>query len=576
MHYSEEDIDGILNGDIYGTILEEDRDIIRDYLYENMKVSAELTVEYRVKNKDGEIIWISSRNTMTEEDNRKIIYGVITDITHEKKIQEELRQIERKNQMLIDFCVDITFEYDIEKDHMSFSEKMISFSGLFNEIDNAKKMLIDEGLVFEGDIPVLENFYHDLFEHDSVTAELRFRHADGSYHWVKLNGSPLKDKDGNTVKLIGVVSDINKEKEVLKHFMVLSQLDMLTNVLNKTSTEKHINECIEVLSDKKHALLMMDIDDFKDINDTFGHIIGDSVLKEFTSNIQRIFRTSDIIGRVGGDEFMVFMRDIKDVHIIEKKCKEILNLFDSGIVENLNNTNLSGSIGIALYPNDGKSYQELYEKADKALYHAKKHGKSQFVYYDQVENKNVTDEQNLDKKDVSVIETVESFEGHLIKYIINQLYTCVDFDKTIQHILSVIGLHMKVSRVYIIEINEDNSELRNTYEWCSPGIRPMKESLQHVTVKERGLLKSTFDNHGLYYLDDIEKLKDNKVYYNYVAGQDIKSLLHCSMVENGEYRGFIGFDECIQNRKWTDKELELFRAIANVITVFLLKYRKDN
>lgn len=576
MKCPEENMEEILSGSIYGTMLEEDRQQVSKYLNENMKVNSELTIEYRVKNYSDEVIWISSRCTMLEEESCQIIYGVITDITHEKKIQEDLRQTERKNQMLIDFCVDITFEYDIEKDYMSFSEKMVTFAGLSTEMKDAKRMLLDEGMIFEEDIPAVKKFYYDLFEKDAAIAEIRFRHLDGSYHWVKLNGSPLKDKDGNVVKLIGVVSDINKEKEALKHFMVLSQLDMLTNVLNKTSTEKHINECIDVLSDKKHALLMMDIDDFKDINDTFGHIIGDSVLKEFTANLQRIFRTSDIIGRVGGDEFMVFMRDIKDVHIIEKKCNEILKLFKGEIMENLDHSSLSGSIGIALYPDDGSNYQDLYEKADKALYHAKKHGKSQYVYFNEIGNTIVKEENVITKKDVSKIDTIETFEGQLIKYVFRELYVSKNIDKTIEQILSVIGVHLKVSRAYIFENNEDDSEITNTYEWCSPGIRQMKDELQHVSIEQRGLLRNKYDDNGVFYLENIEDVKDNPVYYNFVASQDIKSMLHCSMEDNGVYKGFIGFDECTQNRKWTLEELDLLRIIANIITVFLMKYRKEN
>lgn len=126
---------------------------------------------------------------------------------------------------------------------------------------------------------------------------------------------------------------------------------------------------------------MIDVDDFKQVNDTFGHISGDRVLREVTRKISGIFRESDVVGRIGGDEFVVLMKNIQDTEVVTRKAQEIIRIFESCRVGVQKKYCISGSIGIALFPENGTTYKELLGKADQALYFAKAHGKNQFIYF---------------------------------------------------------------------------------------------------------------------------------------------------------------------------------------------------
>ena len=153
----------------------------------------------------------------------------------------------------------------------------------------------------------------------------------------------------------------------------------MTKLLNKGATEKYIAELLELEEQNKEAgaLLIIDLDNFKSINDNLGHSIGDEVLKEIGLILVKNFKGSDILGRIGGDEFMVYMRDIhSSLNALEmgnKLCKETIKEFSEGQLKD----KVSLSIGIAIYPTEGQKFIELYQAADKALYKAKRKGKGQ-------------------------------------------------------------------------------------------------------------------------------------------------------------------------------------------------------
>lgn len=174
----------------------------------------------------------------------------------------------------------------------------------------------------------------------------------------------------------------NKEKSLRRQ----AEMDPLTGVLNRGSAENQICKLVaNNVSNATLALFIIDIDNFKGINDQLGHQEGDLVLKTFACTLRRSFRANDVVGRLGGDEFVVLMRDIQDKKIAVVKGKEICDVV-SNFYCNKNLApalNVSISVGIAICPDDGKSFPELYTCADEALYYIKKHGRNgAFLYED--------------------------------------------------------------------------------------------------------------------------------------------------------------------------------------------------
>ena len=156
----------------------------------------------------------------------------------------------------------------------------------------------------------------------------------------------------------------------------------MTGLSNRKRIEEQIAQALEDDKENGAAFLFIDVDNFKAVNDTLGHMFGDEVLRHVASEIRRKVRTSDIVGRVGGDGFIVFLRNIRSLDTISKKAGEICAAFKSKYSEAIPHGGISCSVGIALYPGDGACYEDLMYKADQALYAAKEKGKNCFAFYD--------------------------------------------------------------------------------------------------------------------------------------------------------------------------------------------------
>lgn len=175
-----------------------------------------------------------------------------------------------------------------------------------------------------------------------------------------------------------------KSKERGKVLEDKADTDLLTELYNKAATERKIKEYIDSNPDSRAMMFILDIDNFKKINDTMGHAFGDTLLKTLGKEIKTEFRTSDIIGRTGGDEFMVFLKDVTDNLIVEREANRITKFFhDFKAGGDYVKYSASASIGAAIFPDDAKNFKDLYMAADQALYKAKKRGKNQLAFYNE-------------------------------------------------------------------------------------------------------------------------------------------------------------------------------------------------
>lgn len=171
----------------------------------------------------------------------------------------------------------------------------------------------------------------------------------------------------------------NEHKKVLEE---KASKDLLTDLSNKASTESQIKEYIETHPDSQGLMFVLDVDNFKKINDTLGHAFGDEVLRELGTRLRGQFRITDIVGRTGGDEFIVFMKDIKDESIFIKEAQRLHQFFGTFQVGEYVKYSPAASIGAAVYPRDGRTFEELYKAADSALYSVKRKGKNSVAFYD--------------------------------------------------------------------------------------------------------------------------------------------------------------------------------------------------
>ena len=180
--------------------------------------------------------------------------------------------------------------------------------------------------------------------------------------------------------MLGYLSDIHKQKEEIQSLKSRMDLDPLTGLLNRTAVKEKAQEWYEGDSGNfVRAMIMLDLDDFKAINDTYGHPCGDQVLMEVANLLRRIFRETDALSRIGGDEFVVLMKNVRNVEDVERKLKKL----SRGGTTLWNGARIPVKFSIGAAVSENGEYEELYRLADEALYDAKYRKKGSYVIMDE-------------------------------------------------------------------------------------------------------------------------------------------------------------------------------------------------
>lgn len=208
--------------------------------------------------------------------------------------------------------------------------------------------------------------------------EYRRLEPEGNYRWVRLVLRTFQELESGDVHLFGYAFDIEKEVRDREQLLKNAQTDLFTGLYNKATTELIIGEEI-----RKGAgiLLLLDVDNFKNINDNYGHMIGDRVLKQISELLTHTFRKFDIIGRTGGDEFTIYIKDTTDLTMAEERVVTLLDSLRGGVICDGKKIVVTISVGIVVVDEKINSFSVAYNRADKALYRVKGTGKNGYYIY---------------------------------------------------------------------------------------------------------------------------------------------------------------------------------------------------
>lgn len=300
----------------------------------------------------------------------------------QKEEEERLRLQQKRYQLIIDKSEEIIYEISLRGEGCLVSDKMQEkFGWTFPEQieDPNVDSLMDIWKVHPEDKEKLRKSLIDMIDENNSTESLiRMRQADGEYIWCKVARFPLLDNDNILVSIVGKIADVDDEVKEKKKLELQSRTDGLTKLLNKKTFKKETELYLEQNKNISVGLIFIDLDHFKEVNDTLGHIVGDKAIKDAAKKLQVIFSNSDLVARFGGDEFCIFVNDISKNSLEDKlgwavdKLKETYT--DGGSI-----VKITASIG-AVYCKDGQmSYQRLLDEADRAVYIAKENGRNQYV-----------------------------------------------------------------------------------------------------------------------------------------------------------------------------------------------------
>ena len=296
---------------------------------------------------------------------------------------------EERYKIAVESANDAIWEIDLVTKDFFCSDKFGDITGCDKDDITSSDDLIK--LVAQDDRNIAENDFNNHINGKTVyyKSSIKLKFDGTTDRWVFIRGKCQRDKKGVAIKILGTITDISAQKDIEAKVNKLRYYDILTDTLNRKSFINTLeNEIIKAKhTDIKHAVLFIDLDNFKEINETLGHDYGDKLLKNVAILFKASIREGDLVSRVGGDEFFILMKNIENNDQISCLCERLQNLLKSDVNVGDKQVYTSASIGITVLPDDGDQTSILLKNADTALYSAKCNGKARYSFF----NKSMSD-----------------------------------------------------------------------------------------------------------------------------------------------------------------------------------------
>ncbi|WP_084031560.1 sensor domain-containing diguanylate cyclase [Anaerobacillus arseniciselenatis] len=323
-------------------------------------------------------VWFVYKQLQLSEKNEMHFKQNINELVEKNRdLNNEIHRLEE----IYDEINIVTFSYDIENEQLYISKGIEAISPFSkSELEKNPKLIkffiasLDKNKEKE-----LENLFS---KGERGNLQLQINDNDDCIRWVALHTSPISDVNGKVERVNGYISDITDQKRLEGKLKQMAYYDKLTDLPNRNLIQKHLKKTLA--RSKRHeysfAVMFIDLDGFKAINDELGHECGDLLLVEVADRLNNVVREEDLTGRLGGDEFIIVFEETT-TNEVEVIAERIITSASKPYMINENEAKISPSIGISLFPQDGEDIETLIKNADKAMYFAKNNGKNSFKIY---------------------------------------------------------------------------------------------------------------------------------------------------------------------------------------------------
>lgn len=489
------------------------------------------------------------------------------------------------------------FKWDLDEDIIDFTEPLQDTPFDFPQhIEHASTALWVSKLVHPEDLPQMETYLDDTFmshvhgedgtQHNAIKLRMRGKQQTNSgeeedYLWVDLNVLTYYDGDSPVVAF-GYIRNINAQQLSQLNLEHRAEHDLLTGLLNKPSMQNKVERYLRELDPAmaQPALLIIDADGFKAINDNFGHLFGDAVLTDMAMAINKGFRHTDIIGRIGGDEFMVLFCEMPSIELLKKRCTELGDALRHTYKSGDDELPFSVSIGVALCPDHGNTYQELFQHADRALYEAKSKGRDQYCIYHASLFGNASVTSTRDPMDTADMQQT-AFRDNMIEFIFKLLYETNSPDATISLTLGMFGKQFNLDRVGVDRYSPLSNQYTTVFEWLSPkGVSLLPDvcpkSASGLVNLRNELIISKYQpsSYGVMSLCTDTRKEDEK-YQEAMDYLKLGSFAHIRITHGAEDMGCVCFEASGAPRNFTDDELRGLSIFSVLLGNILLSRESD-
>lgn len=582
-------------------ILPEDLNWVMAEIYTDFSDNKDIDIEFRMKTECDNEKWVRLYGrTILSENGEKLFYSSLINLSKRSYIYDKLHMERVLFHKITELTEDRIFRIDLATNILSTLGNRNNSFGEIAVYENYKESLLKTNRVYVEDLNVYKEIIGCFENGIEKSFELRYLVDEdrGEFEWCKVTYTFIRNSYGKAISVVGKLTNINSQKILEEQ----AKTDLLTHFYNKMTTEHEVNRLIRTQGDQKHALFIVDIDNFKAINDNLGHHFGDIVLSDIANDIKSCFRTKDILGRIrgrrvdnenfetairkkdilgriGGDEFIVVMRNIDDEEIVLDKAQVICSMLDKTFTNKEKNKSyyISASVGISIYPNNGTTYEELYKKSDIALYDIKNTGKNGYKVYSE-ELSQTNSNHSMKNSDINSYKVI-NINTMVLSSVLNLLYETRDLDTSITAIMMYLGNVFKVDRCYIFNMGKDDNNYENRYRWVRQGIDDdLDEGIDNKNIDN--ILRET-DENGVFYTNDIHSIED-KVVVERLEVEKVKSIFLVESLKEDKDCLILGLEDCTGKREWTENEVVtllhigrlIFTAVNNDSTIKRLTSKK--
>ena len=451
---------------------------IQQLLAENI---SNITKEIRYVRKDGSLVWVNLTWSLahTPMDEPDYFIEMIEDITERKKTVEQLRLFARVFDTINEGVMVTDSNNNIVLVNPAFST-ITGYSAA--EAIGKNPRMLHSGLTSKA---FYKKMWQCIHQAGRWQGEITDRRKNGESYIEWLSISTMKDERGELSHHIAVISDISERKAAEEHMAYMAQHDFLTDLPNRMLLHDRLTQAIAHAEreQRKVAVMFLDLDRFKIINDTLGHLIGDKLLKIVADRIGNVARASDTVSRLGGDEFAIMLTHITDANDIATIAVKLLAAIAGPCVIDGNEIEVTTSIGISVFPEDGNDSESLIAHADAAMYQAKGSGRNNYQFFTHEMNQRTLERMAIKNKLSHALER-------------NELFLCYQPQVDLQS-NRIIGaealvrwhhpLHGNVMPVQFISVAEENGLIPPIGEWvlreaCRQNQEWRKLGLMEITM----------------------------------------------------------------------------------------------
>lgn len=363
----------------------DDRIIVRQAIDKALAQKDRFEIEYRIKTSDGQIKWVLERGAAiyNPQGTVEALEGYIQDITERKASELALQEAERRYRSIFENTVEGIFQSTAEGKYLRVNPALAKIYGydspddLINKLNNIEKQLYVNPARRKEFVNIMQT------HQQSLNFESQVYRRDGSIIWISENARAVYDESEHFLYFEGTVEDITERIGYNQKIEYQATHDDLTGLPNRALLKDRLQQAISHAERNKTqvAVVFLDLDKFKDVNDSMGHIAGDQLLITMGSRFASCVRDTDTVARPGGDEFVLILSDLHELQDLSQTLDRILFAASKPFQIQQREFIVTCSLGVSLYPDDGRDCDTLLKNADTAMYEAKKVGKNNYQFF---------------------------------------------------------------------------------------------------------------------------------------------------------------------------------------------------